>query len=43
MPQGQHSLIRRELLLTISPILNNQAIAQVFPELRCTFGGRFYQ
>jgi Uma2 family endonuclease len=40
MPQGQHSLIQRELLLTISPILNNQGIAQAFPELRCTFGGR---
>jgi Uma2 family endonuclease len=39
-PQGQHSLIQRELLLTISPILNNQGIAQAFPELRCTFGGR---
>ncbi len=40
MPQGQHSLIQRELLLTISPILNNQGIAQAFPELRCTFGDR---
>jgi Uma2 family endonuclease len=40
MPQGQHSLIQRELLLVISPILSNQGIAQAFPELRCTFGGR---
>jgi Uma2 family endonuclease len=40
MPQGQHSLIQREFLLFISPILTNQGIAAAFPELRCTFGGR---
>jgi Uma2 family endonuclease len=40
MPQGQHSLIQRELLLFISPILTNQGIAAAFPELRCTFAGR---
>jgi Uma2 family endonuclease len=33
MPQGQHSLLQRELLLI------NAGIAQAFPELRCTFGG----
>jgi Uma2 family endonuclease len=40
MPQGQHSLLQRELLLIITAILGNAGIAQIFPELRCTFGGR---
>ncbi len=40
MPQGQHSVIQKKLLLTIDPILSDPGIAQAFPELRCTFGGR---
>jgi Uma2 family endonuclease len=40
MPQGQHSIIQKKLLLTIDPILSDAGIAQAFPELRCTFGGR---
>ena len=40
MPQGQHSVIQKKLLLTIDPILSEAGIAQVFPELRCVFGGR---
>jgi Uma2 family endonuclease len=40
MPQGQHSIIQKKLLLTIDPILCDAGIAQVFPELRCVFGGR---
>jgi Uma2 family endonuclease len=40
MPQGQHSVIQKKLLLTIDPILNDAGIGQAFPELRCTFGGR---
>jgi Uma2 family endonuclease len=40
MPQGQHSIIQKKLLLTIDPILCDAGIAQTFPELRCTFGGR---
>jgi Uma2 family endonuclease len=40
MPQGQHSIIQRQLLFAIDPILNNQGIAQAFPELRCNFVGR---
>jgi Uma2 family endonuclease len=40
MPQGQHSLLQKKLLLTIDPILTNAGIAEAFPELRCTFGGR---
>ncbi len=40
MPQGQHSIIQKKLLLTIDPILSDAGIAQAFLELRCTFGGR---
>jgi Uma2 family endonuclease len=40
MPQGYHSIIQRQLLLTISPVLSHQGIGEAFPELRCTFGGR---
>jgi Uma2 family endonuclease len=34
IPQGQHSIIQRQLLFAIDLILNNQGIAQAFPELR---------
>ena len=40
MPQGQHSVIQKKLLLTIDPTLSDAGIAQAFPELRCVFGGR---
>ena len=40
MPQGQHSIIQKKLLFAIDPILSEAGIAQAFPELRCTFGGR---
>ena len=40
MPQGQHSIIQKKLLFAIDPILSEGGIAQAFPELRCTFGGR---
>jgi Uma2 family endonuclease len=40
MPQGQHSIIQRQLLFTIDPVLGNLGIAQAFPELRCNFAGR---
>jgi Uma2 family endonuclease len=40
MPQGQHSIIQKKLLFAIDPILSAGGIAQAFPELRCTFGGR---
>jgi Uma2 family endonuclease len=40
MPQGQHSVIQKKLLFTIDPNLSDAGIAQVFPELRCVFGGR---
>jgi Uma2 family endonuclease len=40
MPQGQHSVIQKKLLLAIDPILSDAGIGQTFPELRCVFGGR---
>lgn len=40
MPQKQHSIIQKKLLFAIDPILSNAGIAQAFPELCCTFGGR---
>lgn len=40
MPQGKHSIIQRELTLAFTLALKPEKIAQVFPELRCTFGGR---
>jgi Uma2 family endonuclease len=40
MPQGQHSIIQRQLLFAIDPVLSDVGIAQAFPELRCNFAGR---
>jgi Uma2 family endonuclease len=40
MPQGQHSILQKKLILTIDPILSNAGIGQTFPELQCVFGGR---
>jgi Uma2 family endonuclease len=40
MPQGQRSIIQRQLLFAIDPVLNDLGIAQAFPELRCNFAGR---
>lgn len=40
MPQGKHSTIRGEMISTINSIVKPKRIARVFPELRCTFGGR---
>jgi Uma2 family endonuclease len=40
IPKGRHSIIQRELLFAISPLLSKQGIAEAFPELRCTFGNR---
>jgi Uma2 family endonuclease len=40
MPQGQHSIIQRQLLFAIDPLLNVPGIAQAFPELRCNFADR---
>jgi Uma2 family endonuclease len=40
MPQGQHSVIQGELLIELTLAWRGKGIAQAFPELRCTFGGR---
>lgn len=40
MPQGKHSTIQGELIISINAVANAKKIAKTFPELRCTFGGR---
>ncbi|NET31506.1 MAG: Uma2 family endonuclease [Cyanothece sp. SIO1E1] len=40
MPQGKHSRLQRKLLNAINDVVELDNIAEAFPELRCTFGGR---
>jgi Uma2 family endonuclease len=40
MPQGQHSIIQGSLLVEFTLAWRGTGIAQAFPELRCSFGGR---
>jgi Uma2 family endonuclease len=40
MPQGKHSRLQGELVNAINASFKPQRIAEAFPELRCTFGGR---
>ncbi|GBF83688.1 Uma2 family endonuclease [Aphanothece sacrum] len=40
MPQGKHSRIQAELIITLNTVAKSQKIAYAFPELRCTFGER---
>ncbi len=40
MPQGKHSKLQARLVITINHLVEEPQIAQAFPELRCTFGGR---
>jgi Uma2 family endonuclease len=40
MPQTQHSVIQGRLFLEFTLAWRETDIAQAFPELRCTFGGR---
>jgi Uma2 family endonuclease len=40
LPQVHHSIILRQLLFAIDPVLNELDIAQAFPSLHCTFGDR---
>ena len=40
MPQGKHSIIQRELSFALTLAFRPTGVAQAFPELRCTFGGR---
>ena len=39
MPQMQHSVIQKQVLSTIDPILSDAGIAQAFLELQCIFDG----
>jgi Uma2 family endonuclease len=40
MPQGEHSVLQRDLCLALTVTFKTNKAAQAFPELRCTFGGR---
>jgi len=40
MPQGEHSTIQGELIISVNAVVKPQKVARAFPELRCTFGGR---
>lgn len=40
MPQGKHSILQRELTFVLTATFRETMKAQVFPKLRCTFGGR---
>ncbi len=40
MPQGKHSILQRELSFVLTATFRSDRMAQAFPELRCTFGGR---
>ncbi|EDX73661.1 conserved hypothetical protein [Coleofasciculus chthonoplastes PCC 7420] len=40
MPQGEHSTIQGELIISINATVKPKKIARAFPELRCTFGGK---
>jgi len=40
MPQGEHSTLQGELIISINAVTKPQKRARAFPELRCTFGGR---
>ena len=40
MPQGEHSTLQRDLCIALTLTLKPGKVAEAFPELRCTFGGR---
>jgi Uma2 family endonuclease len=40
MPQTQHSVIQGRLLIELALVWRETDVAQAFPELRCSFGGR---
>ena len=41
MPKGKHSRLQKQLLFKIDAVVALENVAEVFPELRCSFGGRF--
>jgi Uma2 family endonuclease len=40
MPQGKHSRLQKRLIYRVESVLLAAGIAEAFPELRCSFGGR---
>jgi Uma2 family endonuclease len=40
MPQGEHSILQRDLCFAITQSLKPDKLGAAFPELRCSFGGR---
>jgi len=40
MPQGEHSILQRDLCFAITQSLKPNKLGQASPELRCSFGGR---
>jgi len=40
MPQGKHSRLQKKLIYKIESVVMPDSIAEAFPELRCSFGGR---
>jgi Uma2 family endonuclease len=40
MPQGEHSILQRDLSSSLTTDLKINQVGEAFPELRCTFGGR---
>jgi Uma2 family endonuclease len=40
MPKGKHSRLQKKLLFKIDSIVTPDEVAESFPELRCSFGGR---
>lgn len=40
MPKGKHSRLQKQLLFKIEAVVTLEKVAEVFPELRCSFGGR---
>lgn len=40
MPQGKHSRLQKEVVFAIGSVVKPARVAEAFPELRCTFGGR---
>ena len=42
MPKGKHSRLQKQLLFKIDAIVALENVAEVFPELRCSFGGRSF-
>ena len=40
MPKGKHSRLQKQLLFKIDAVFALEEVAEAFPELRCSFGGR---